>query len=43
MNLSDNQLEADYHAGTITVEQYQSARKNTIYWKIKLEASGKCT
>ena len=34
IDLSDNQLEADYHAGTITVEQYKSKKENTIYLKI---------
>lgn len=35
--LSDNQLEADYHAGTITVEQYQTQEKEHDILEDQLE------
>ncbi len=41
IDLSDNQLEADYHAGTITVEQYQTQEKRTRYTGRSIRASRK--
>ena len=37
IDLSDNQLEADYHAGTITVEQYQTQEKEHDILEDQLE------
>ncbi|EEM95497.1 hypothetical protein ACFVXR_05665 [Bacillus thuringiensis] len=37
IDLSDNQLEADYHAGTITVEQYQTQEREHDILEDQLE------
>lgn len=37
MDLSDDQLEADYHAGTITVEQYQTQEREQNILEDQLE------
>ncbi|QWH38142.1 hypothetical protein EXW53_15225 [Bacillus mycoides] len=37
IDLSDNQLEADYHAGTITVEQYQMQKREHDILEDQLE------
>ncbi|MFF2240783.1 hypothetical protein [Bacillus thuringiensis] len=37
IDLSDNQVEADYHAGTITVEQYQTQEKEHDILEDQLE------
>lgn len=37
MDLSDDQLEADYHAGTITVEQYQTQESEQDILEDQLE------
>lgn len=37
MDLSDDQLEADYHAGTITVEQYQAQEREQDILEGQLE------
>lgn len=37
MDLSDDQLEADYHAGTITVEQYQTQEREQDILEDQLE------
>ncbi|HFJ9439507.1 MULTISPECIES: hypothetical protein [Bacillus] len=37
IDLSDNQLEADYHAGTITIEQYKAQEKEYDILEDQLE------
>ncbi|OOZ91096.1 hypothetical protein [Bacillus cereus] len=37
IDLSDNQLEADYHAGTITIEQYKAQEKEHDILEDQLE------